>query len=60
MRENMVADENQEHELVLTFRGPKGQAFGAPISIKVKCVVAKAAPTQVEIYKLAIKLYEQL
>ena len=56
----MIADDEKEHEVMLTFRGPRGQAFGAPISLKMKCVFAKPAPTDVEIYKLAIKLHEQL
>lgn len=60
MAHHMVADDDKEYEVILTFRGPKGQAYGAPISLKMKCVFAKPAPTDVEIYKLAIKLHEQL
>ena len=56
----MIADDDKEYEVMLAFRGPRGQAFGAPISLKMKCVFAKSAPTEVEIYKLAIKLNEQL
>ena len=58
MAQHMIADDDKEYEVVLTFRGPKGQPIGAPITIKVKCVFAKPAPTDVEIYKLAIKLHE--
>lgn len=33
LRSNQQDD--KEHEVTLTFRGPKGQPFGAPITIKV-------------------------
>lgn len=56
----MIADDDKEYQIALTFRGPKGQAFGAPIILKMKCVLARQAATDVEIYKLAIKLHEQL
>lgn len=59
MAAHMIADDEKEYEVALTFRGPKGNAIGAPISLKMKCVLAaKQAPTQVDIYKLAIKLHE--
>lgn len=60
MAPHLVCDDDKEYEVVLSFRGPKGMCFGAPISLKMKCVIAKPAPTDVEIYKLAIKLHEQL
>jgi len=44
----------------LSFRGPKGQSFGQVIPVKVKCVLPVKQVSQVEIYKLAIKLHEQL
>jgi hypothetical protein len=58
MAQHMVADDDKVYEIALTFRGPKGQAFGAPITLKMKCVFAKPTPTDVDIYKLAIKLHE--
>jgi len=60
MAPHIVADDDKEYQIAFTFRGPKGQAFGAPIMLKMKCVLARQAPTDVEIYKLAIKLHEQL
>jgi len=61
MGQHVVCDNDRVYEVRVTFRGPKGQPFGAPIVLKVKCVfAAKAAPSDVDIYKLAIKLHEQL
>ena len=44
----------------VTFRGPKGMPFGAPIPIKIRCVFPRPMVNDVEIYKIAIKLHEQL
>ena len=61
MASHIVADENKEYEVRLTFRGPRGQPFGAPISLKMKCLLAQQqVASDVDIYKLAIKLHEQL
>jgi len=60
MAHHMLVDDNKEYEVALSFRGPKGMAFGAPISLKMKCVFARPVATDVEIYKLAIKFHEQL
>ena len=57
----MVADDNKVYEVALTFRGPRGQAFGGTIPLKIKCVLNKQRiVTDLDIYKLAIKLHEQL
>jgi len=54
----IVADEEKVYTVMLTFRGPRGQAFGQSIPIKMKCVLPRKQATDVEIYKLAIKLHE--
>jgi len=57
---HMIADD-RVHEVALTFRGPRGQAFGTTIPLKIKCVLNKQRTiTDLDIYKLAIKLHEQL
>ena len=59
--DHMTPDDNAEYEVNLTFRGPAGMAFGAPITLKIKCVLNKTPViTDLDIYKLAIKLHEQL
>lgn len=60
MGSHVVADDERIYEVRMTFRGPKGQPFGAPITLKMKCVLPRATPSDVDIYKLAIKLHEQL
>lgn len=60
MLPHMVADDEKIYEVRLTFRGPRGQPFGEIISLKLKCVLETPVVTDVEIYKLAIKLHEQL
>ena len=59
MASHIIADSEKVYTVMMTFRGPRGQAFGTPIPIKVMCVLDKQV-TEVEIYKLAIKLHEQL
>jgi len=60
MAPHMIADDDKEYEVRFTFRGPRGQPFGEMIVLKMKCVLAPRQVTEVEIYKLAIKLHEQL
>lgn len=55
---HIQADENTVHTLNLTFRGPKGQAFGEIIPIQLKVTLPKPQVDELEIYKLAIKLHE--
>lgn len=63
MLPHVVADDTV-YEIHVTFRGPMGCPFGTPIVLKVQCVlnndIVKSAPTDVDIYKLAFKLHEQL
>lgn len=56
----IVADADKVYTVMLTFRGPRGQAFGQTIPIKMKCVLPRKQASDVEVYKLAIKLHEQL
>jgi len=44
----------------MTFRGPKGQAFGEVIPIQLKVTLPRTQVDELEIYKLAIKLHESL
>jgi|Transcript_7135 hypothetical protein len=60
MGAHVIADDEKVYQMNLCFRGPRGQSFGEPIPIKVKCVLPKKQASDVEIYKLAIKLNEQL
>lgn len=60
MASHMVADEEKVYTVNFTFCGPKGCPFGAAIPLKMKCVLPKRVSTDIEIYKLAIKLHEQL
>ncbi len=60
MAPHIIADSEKVYEIRLNFRGPKGQSFGETIVLKVRCVVTTKEPTDVEIYKLALKLHEQL
>jgi len=71
MAQTIVADDEKVYDVSFTFRGPKGCPYGAPIVLKMKCVleatpsvdniVIPVAPaSDVDIYKLAIKLHEQL
>lgn len=60
MGAHCVADNDKIHEMNMTLRGPRGMSFGELIPIKVKCVLPVRAATDIEIYKLAIKLNEQL
>jgi len=55
---HIVADDDKVYTIILTFRGPKGQAFGEPIPIKIKVTLPKQQFDELEIYKLAIKLHE--
>lgn len=48
------------YTIKLTFRGPKGQAFGEIIPIQLKVTRPVAQVDELEIYKLAIKLHESL
>ena len=41
-----------------SFRGPRGQAFGEVIPIRIKIAVPETQVDEFEIYKLAIKLCE--
>lgn len=60
MSNHIIADSEKVYTVMVTFRGPRGQAYGTPIPIKVMCVLASKQASEVEIYKLAIKLHEQL
>lgn len=60
MGAHVIADNDKVYVMNLTFRGPRGQSFGELIPIKVKCVLPRRVATDVEIYKLAIKLNEEL
>jgi len=60
MGAHVLADPEKVYEMNLTFRGPRGASFGEIIPIKVKCVLPQRQATEVEVYKLAIKLHEQL
>lgn len=61
MAQTIVADENKVYDVSFTFRGPKGNPYGSPIVLKVKCVLPSMQQvSDVEIYKLAIKLSEEL
>ena len=57
---HIQADENNIYTVNLTFRGPKGQAFGEMIPIKIKVTLPKPQVDELEIYKLAIKLHESM
>jgi len=56
----MVADSEKVYEVRLSFRGPKGQTFGETIVLKIRCVIPPREFSDVDVYKLAIKLHEQL
>jgi len=60
MANHIVADDNKVYEVRFAFRGPRGHPFGETICLKVKCVLAKPAVSEIDIYKLAIKLHEEL
>lgn len=60
MAQYIVADDEKIYEVRFTFRGPHGQTFGETIVLKVKCVLPKPTFQEIDIYKLAIKLHEQL
>lgn len=60
MGAHVIADPEKVHVLNITFRGPRGMSFGELIPIKVKCVLPVRVATDIEIYKLAIKLNESL
>ena len=34
---HILADDEKVYTVMMTFRGPRGQAFGSPIPIKVMC-----------------------
>lgn len=57
---HIQADENTVYTINLTFRGPKGQAFGEIIPIQLKVTLPKTQVDELEIYKLAIKLHESM
>ena len=46
------------YEIFLCFRGPKGNAFGQRIPIKIKVGLPKPVFTEADVYKLAIKFHE--
>ena len=46
------------YEIFLTFRGPKGNAFGQRIPIKIKINLPQPKVTEADVYKLAIKFHE--
>lgn len=59
LAQHVTPDADKVYEVNLTFRGPRGMAFGTTIPLKIKCVEAKSPViTDVDIYKLAIKLHE--
>lgn len=60
MGAHVLADNEKIHEMNLAFRGPRGCTFGETIPIKVKCILPKRSISEVDTYKLAIKLHEQL
>lgn len=45
-------------DFVLCFRGPNGNQFGDQISMKLKVEAEKARMSEVQLTKLAIKLYD--
>jgi len=55
---HIIADENVTYVINLTFRGPKGQAFGETIPMMLKVTFPAAQVDELEVYKLAIKLHE--
>jgi len=55
---HIQADDEKIYTINLTFRGPKGQAFGENIPIQLKVTLPKAQVDELEVYKLAIKLHE--
>ena len=55
---HVKADDNQIYTINLTFRGPKGQAFGEIIPIQLKVSKQDSKDDFNGIYKLAIKLHE--
>jgi len=55
---HIQADDNKIYTINLTFRGPRGQAFGEIIPIQIKVTLPKTQIDELEIYKLAIKLHE--
>lgn len=60
MGAHVIADPEKVHVMNLTLRGPRGMSFGELIPIKVKCVLPVRVASDIEIYKLAIKLNESL
>lgn len=57
IREHVVASD-KIFTLMFTFRGPKGNAFGNKIPVQFKVTLPQATFTEVDFYKLAIKLHE--
>merc|ERR1712110_625256 len=55
---HIKADDKQIYTINLTFRGPKGQAFGEIIPIQLKVSLPNTQVDELRIYKLAIKLHE--
>ena len=60
MGAEIPVDNEKVHEVCLSFFNEKNKHFGQLIPIKVKCVLPVRMASEVEIYKLAIKLNEQL
>ena len=55
---HIQVEDDKIYTINLTFRGPKGQAFGEMIPIQLKVTLPKGQVDELEIYKLAIKLHE--
>lgn len=55
---HLKADNDKVITINLTFRGPKGTAFGEIIPIQLRVTLPKNHVDELEIYKLAIKLHE--
>ena len=64
LAQHVTANEENVYEVNLNFREPvrepRDMVFGTTIPLKIKCVAVKQPViTDVDIYKLAIKLHEQ-
>ena len=51
--------DNKIHEIKLAMRGPGGYQFGNVITLKLKVVMPVDYNSEIELYKLAMKLHEQ-
>ena len=51
--------DDKVHEIKLAMRGPGGCQFGNVITLKLKVIMPADYNSEIELYKLAMKLYEQ-